>query len=162
VPYCFRFLPPSFPLVPVCSRMEESLCLSALRSQFYSVPAGGAFPHLHPSALHMQLPGARYPGEFSHTHSALAERYSNTHKYKTHTHTCTFPHMKLAERCYTHTCTRTHTVCTCTQTHISLQERHRLLTVIFLEHTPPCYHRHIMNTHQYTHQCVCVHPVVTY
>uniref|UniRef100_A0A8C7C806 Gse1 coiled-coil protein n=1 Tax=Oncorhynchus kisutch TaxID=8019 RepID=A0A8C7C806_ONCKI len=55
-------------------RMEESLCLSALRSQFYSVPAGGAFPHLHPSALHMQLPGARYPGEFSHTHSALAER----------------------------------------------------------------------------------------
>ncbi|CAB1313716.1 unnamed protein product [Coregonus sp. 'balchen'] len=57
-------------------RMEESLCLSALRSQFYSVPAGGAFPHLHPAALHMHLPGARYPGEFSHTHSALAERYN--------------------------------------------------------------------------------------
>ncbi|XP_070294737.1 genetic suppressor element 1-like, partial [Salvelinus sp. IW2-2015] len=55
-------------------RMEESLCLSALRSQFYSVPAGGAFSTLHPSALHMHLPGARYPGEFSHTHSALAER----------------------------------------------------------------------------------------
>ncbi|KAF7662922.1 hypothetical protein LDENG_00223140 [Lucifuga dentata] len=53
-------------------RMEESLCLSALRSQFYSVPAGGTFPPLHPSALHLHLPGARYPGELSHT--ALAER----------------------------------------------------------------------------------------
>ncbi|KAM3836127.1 genetic suppressor element 1-like, partial [Diretmus argenteus] len=53
-------------------RMEESLCLSALRSQFYSVPAGGAFPSLHPSALHLHLPGARYPGELNHT--ALAER----------------------------------------------------------------------------------------
>ncbi|KAM6961418.1 genetic suppressor element 1-like [Aplochiton taeniatus] len=54
------------------SRMEESLCLSALRSQFYSMPAGGAFPPLHPSALHMHLPGARYPGELTHT--VLAER----------------------------------------------------------------------------------------
>ncbi|KAM9854688.1 genetic suppressor element 1-like [Aulostomus maculatus] len=53
-------------------RMEESLCLSALRSQFYSVPAGGAFPPLHPSALHLHLPGTRYPGELNHT--ALAER----------------------------------------------------------------------------------------
>ncbi|KAM4619517.1 genetic suppressor element 1-like [Polymixia lowei] len=53
-------------------RMEESLCLSALRSQFYSVPAGGAFPPIHPSALHLHLPGARYPGELNHT--ALAER----------------------------------------------------------------------------------------
>lgn len=54
-------------------RMEESLCLSAaLRSQFYSVPGGGAFPPLHPSALHLHLPGGRYPGELSH--SALAER----------------------------------------------------------------------------------------
>ncbi|KAM3609683.1 uncharacterized protein V6R79_018466 [Siganus canaliculatus] len=53
-------------------RMEESLCLSALRSQFYSVPAGGAFPPLHPSALHLHLPGGRYPGELNHT--ALAER----------------------------------------------------------------------------------------
>ncbi|XP_036811959.1 genetic suppressor element 1-like [Oncorhynchus mykiss] len=55
-------------------RMEESLCLSALRSQFYSVPAGGAFSTLHPSALHMHVPGARYPGELSHTQSAIAER----------------------------------------------------------------------------------------
>uniref|UniRef100_A0A3Q1FU35 Gse1 coiled-coil protein n=1 Tax=Acanthochromis polyacanthus TaxID=80966 RepID=A0A3Q1FU35_9TELE len=53
-------------------RMEESLCLSALRSQFYSVPAGGAFPPLHPSALHLHLPGGRYPGELNHT--ALSER----------------------------------------------------------------------------------------
>ncbi|XP_071357772.1 genetic suppressor element 1-like isoform X2 [Trachinotus anak] len=53
-------------------RMEESLCLSALRSQFYSVPAGGTFPPLHPSALHLHLPGGRYPGELNHT--ALAER----------------------------------------------------------------------------------------
>uniref|UniRef100_H3C8Z7 Gse1 coiled-coil protein n=1 Tax=Tetraodon nigroviridis TaxID=99883 RepID=H3C8Z7_TETNG len=54
-------------------RMDESLCLSALRSQFYSVPGGGAFPPLHPSALHLHLPGGRYPPELSHT--ALAERF---------------------------------------------------------------------------------------
>ncbi|KAM4553283.1 genetic suppressor element 1-like isoform 1-T1 [Fundulus diaphanus] len=54
------------------SRMEESLCLSALRSQFYSVPAGGAFPPLHPSALQLHLPGGRYPGEINHT--AFSER----------------------------------------------------------------------------------------
>ncbi|KAF3854694.1 hypothetical protein F7725_022749 [Dissostichus mawsoni] len=53
--------------------MDESMCLSALRSQFYSVPGGGAFSHLHPSALHMHLPGGRYPGEMNHT-AALAER----------------------------------------------------------------------------------------
>ncbi|XP_077371777.1 genetic suppressor element 1-like isoform X2 [Festucalex cinctus] len=53
-------------------RMEESLCLSALRSQFYSVPAGGAFPPLHPTGLHLHLPGGRYPGELNH--SVLAER----------------------------------------------------------------------------------------
>ncbi|KAK2842145.1 hypothetical protein Q5P01_012345 [Channa striata] len=52
-------------------RMDESLCLSALRSQFYSVPAGGAFPPLHPSALHLHLPGGRYPSELN---TALAER----------------------------------------------------------------------------------------
>ncbi|XP_008310186.1 genetic suppressor element 1-like isoform X1 [Cynoglossus semilaevis] len=53
-------------------RIEESLCLSALRSQFYSGPAGGAFPPLHPSALHLHLPGSHYIGELKHT--ALAER----------------------------------------------------------------------------------------
>lgn len=59
-------------LASVCHRMEESLCLSALRSQFYSVPAGGAFSPIHPSALHLHLPGGRYPGELNHT--VLAER----------------------------------------------------------------------------------------
>uniref|UniRef100_A0A3Q3IQI0 Genetic suppressor element-like domain-containing protein n=1 Tax=Monopterus albus TaxID=43700 RepID=A0A3Q3IQI0_MONAL len=53
-------------------RIEEPLCLSALRSQFYSVPAGGTFPPLHPSALHLHLSGSRYPGELNHT--VLAER----------------------------------------------------------------------------------------
>ncbi|XP_017261512.1 genetic suppressor element 1 isoform X2 [Kryptolebias marmoratus] len=48
-------------------RMDESLCLSALRSQFYSVPAGGTFPPLHPSALQLHLSGGRYPGEMNHT-----------------------------------------------------------------------------------------------
>lgn len=59
-------------LIFFCHRMEESLCLSALRSQFYSVPAGGAFPPLHPSALHLHLPGGRYPADLNHT--ALSER----------------------------------------------------------------------------------------
>ncbi|XP_040024643.1 genetic suppressor element 1-like isoform X1 [Gasterosteus aculeatus] len=54
-------------------RMEESMCLSALRSQFYSVPGGGAFSPLHHSALHLHMPGGRYPGELNHT-AALAER----------------------------------------------------------------------------------------
>ncbi|XP_057692586.1 genetic suppressor element 1-like isoform X1 [Corythoichthys intestinalis] len=53
-------------------RMEESMCLSALRSQFYSMPGGGTFPPLHPSGLHLHLPGAHYPGELNH--SVLAER----------------------------------------------------------------------------------------
>ncbi|XP_051917592.1 genetic suppressor element 1-like isoform X1 [Hippocampus zosterae] len=53
-------------------RMEESLCLSGLRSQFYSMPPGGAFPPLHPSGLHFHLPGARYSAELNH--SLLAER----------------------------------------------------------------------------------------
>ncbi|XP_054589123.2 genetic suppressor element 1 isoform X1 [Nothobranchius furzeri] len=53
-------------------RMDESMCLSALRSQFYSVPAGGAFPPLHPSALQLHLPGGRYPGEMNH--AAFSER----------------------------------------------------------------------------------------
>uniref|UniRef100_A0A3B3Z095 Genetic suppressor element-like domain-containing protein n=1 Tax=Poecilia mexicana TaxID=48701 RepID=A0A3B3Z095_9TELE len=57
---------------PPAAMMEESLCLSALRSQFYSMPAGGAFPPLHPSALQLHLPGGRYPGEINHT--AFSER----------------------------------------------------------------------------------------
>ncbi|XP_068459491.1 genetic suppressor element 1-like isoform X1 [Clinocottus analis] len=54
-------------------RMEESMCLNALRSQFYSVPAGGGFSPLHHSALHLHMPGGRYPGELNHT-AVLAER----------------------------------------------------------------------------------------
>lgn len=77
--YIYTFMSDNLPLPPLTGlclsgrhRMEESLCLSALRSQFYSVPAGGTFPPLHPSALHLHLPGGRYPGELNHT--ALAER----------------------------------------------------------------------------------------
>uniref|UniRef100_A0AAY4B4J9 Genetic suppressor element-like domain-containing protein n=1 Tax=Denticeps clupeoides TaxID=299321 RepID=A0AAY4B4J9_9TELE len=46
-------------------RLDEALCLSALRSPFYQPPAGGALS-LHPSALHLPLPGVRYPGDLTH------------------------------------------------------------------------------------------------
>ncbi|KAF3688936.1 Genetic suppressor element 1 [Channa argus] len=60
-------------------RMDESLCLSALRSQFYSVPAGGTFPPLHPSALHLHLPGGRYPSELN---TVLAERLQMENEHR--------------------------------------------------------------------------------
>ncbi|XP_026859040.2 genetic suppressor element 1-like isoform X1 [Electrophorus electricus] len=47
-------------------RMDESLCLSALRSPYYQLPAGGALPSLHPSAAHLHLPGVRYPADLTH------------------------------------------------------------------------------------------------
>uniref|UniRef100_H3DR57 Gse1 coiled-coil protein b n=1 Tax=Tetraodon nigroviridis TaxID=99883 RepID=H3DR57_TETNG len=47
-------------------RLDDPFCLSALRSPFYSLPAGGALPPIHPSAVHMHLPGVRYPGDFTH------------------------------------------------------------------------------------------------
>ncbi|XP_051726961.1 genetic suppressor element 1 isoform X3 [Ctenopharyngodon idella] len=47
-------------------RMDDPFCLSALRSPFYPLPTGGALPPLHPSAVHMHLPGVRYPGDLSH------------------------------------------------------------------------------------------------
>lgn len=56
---CFSFLCFS-------PRMDDPFCLSALRSPFYSLPAGGALPPIHPSAVHMHLPGVRYPGDFTH------------------------------------------------------------------------------------------------
>lgn len=61
----------SFPLFFVLlqslsPRMDDPFCLSALRSPFYSLPAGGALPPIHPSAVHMHLPGVRYPGDFTH------------------------------------------------------------------------------------------------
>ncbi|XP_068595759.1 genetic suppressor element 1 [Brachionichthys hirsutus] len=61
-------------------RMDESLCLSALRSQFYSVPGGGTFPPLHPSALHLHLPGGPYPRELNHP--ALAERLQMENEFR--------------------------------------------------------------------------------
>lgn len=60
-------------MLPDCSsflcfspRMDDPFCLSALRSPFYSLPTGGALPPIHPSAVHMHLPGVRYPGDFTH------------------------------------------------------------------------------------------------
>jgi len=47
-------------------RMDDPFCLSALRSPFFQLPGGGALPPIHPSAVHMHLPGVRYPGDFTH------------------------------------------------------------------------------------------------
>lgn len=59
--------------------MDESYCLSALRSPFYPLPGPGSLPPLHPSAMHLHLPGVRYPPELSHSSlSALqSERISS-------------------------------------------------------------------------------------
>ncbi|XP_062442347.1 genetic suppressor element 1 isoform X2 [Rhea pennata] len=60
-------------------RMDDSYCLSALRSPFYPLPAPGSLPPLHPSAMHLHLSGVRYPAELSHSSlSALqSERMSS-------------------------------------------------------------------------------------
>ncbi|NXW52373.1 GSE1 protein, partial [Nyctiprogne leucopyga] len=60
-------------------RMDESYCLSALRSPFYPLPTPGSLPPLHPSAMHLHLSGVRYPPELSHSSlSALqSERISS-------------------------------------------------------------------------------------
>ncbi|XP_026569816.1 genetic suppressor element 1 isoform X1 [Pseudonaja textilis] len=60
-------------------RMDDSYCLSALRSPFYPIPTPGSLPHLHPSAMHLHLSGMRYPAELSHSSlSALqSERLSS-------------------------------------------------------------------------------------
>ncbi|KAJ6613771.1 hypothetical protein lerEdw1_015163 [Lerista edwardsae] len=59
-------------------RMDDSYCLSALRSPFYPIPTPGSLPPLHPSAMHLHLSGVRYPTELSHSSlSALqSERIS--------------------------------------------------------------------------------------
>ncbi|XP_062033358.1 genetic suppressor element 1 isoform X2 [Lepus europaeus] len=59
-------------------RMDDSYCLSALRSPFYPIPAPGSLPPLHPSAMHLHLSGVRYPPELSHSSLAAlhAERLS--------------------------------------------------------------------------------------
>ena len=61
----FSFSLSFFLLQSVSPRMDDPF-LSALRSPFYSLPAGGALPPMHPSAVHMHLPGVRYPGDFTH------------------------------------------------------------------------------------------------
>nr|XP_058901473.1 genetic suppressor element 1 isoform X3 [Kogia breviceps] len=55
-------------------RMDDSYCLSALRSPFYPIPTPGSLPPLHPSAMHLHLSGVRYPPELSH--SSLAALHS--------------------------------------------------------------------------------------
>lgn len=65
-------LAPTSPLLSY--RMEDSYCLSALRSPFYPIPAPGSLPPLHPSAMHLHLSGVRYPPELSH--SSLAALHS--------------------------------------------------------------------------------------
>ncbi|XP_029463912.1 genetic suppressor element 1 isoform X2 [Rhinatrema bivittatum] len=47
-------------------RMEDSYCLSALRSPFYPIPAPGSLPPLHHSAMHLHMSGVRYPAELTH------------------------------------------------------------------------------------------------
>ncbi|XP_069872993.1 genetic suppressor element 1-like isoform X1 [Dipodomys merriami] len=55
-------------------RMDDSYCLSALRSPFYPIPTPGSLPPLHPSAMHLHLSGVRYPPELAH--SSLAALHS--------------------------------------------------------------------------------------
>ena len=71
---------PSF--LSFANRMDDPFCLSALRSPFYQLQGGGGLPPLHPSAVHMHLPGVRYPGDLTHPSLSalqserLSERYS--------------------------------------------------------------------------------------
>ncbi|XP_069822416.1 genetic suppressor element 1 isoform X3 [Dendropsophus ebraccatus] len=48
-------------------RMEDSYCLSALRSPFYPLHSPGSLPPLHPSAMHLHLSGVRYPADLAHS-----------------------------------------------------------------------------------------------
>ena len=69
---CFAFASHSAP--SSLHRMDDSYCLSALRSPFYPIPTPGSLPPLHPSAMHLHLSGVRYPPELSH--SSLAALHS--------------------------------------------------------------------------------------
>lgn len=69
---CFAFA--SHPALSSLHRMDDSYCLSALRSPFYPIPTPGSLPPLHPSAMHLHLSGVRYPPELSH--SSLAALHS--------------------------------------------------------------------------------------
>ncbi|XP_056381492.1 genetic suppressor element 1 isoform X2 [Hyla sarda] len=48
-------------------RMDDSYCLSALRSPFYPLHSPGSLPPLHPSAMHLHLSGVRYPTDLAHS-----------------------------------------------------------------------------------------------
>ncbi|XP_040266662.1 genetic suppressor element 1 isoform X3 [Bufo bufo] len=48
-------------------RMEDSYCLSALRSPFYPLHSPGSLQPLHPSAMHLHLSGVRYPADLAHS-----------------------------------------------------------------------------------------------
>ncbi|XP_069758230.1 genetic suppressor element 1 [Narcine bancroftii] len=48
-------------------RVDDSYCLSALRSPFYPIATPSALPPLHPSAMNLHLPGMRFPAELSHS-----------------------------------------------------------------------------------------------
>ncbi|XP_075694413.1 genetic suppressor element 1 isoform X3 [Rhinoderma darwinii] len=48
-------------------RMDDSYCLSALRSPFYPLHSPGSLQPLHPSAMHLHLSGVRYPGDLAHS-----------------------------------------------------------------------------------------------
>ncbi|XP_067291866.1 genetic suppressor element 1 isoform X2 [Pseudorasbora parva] len=55
-------------------RMEDYYNLSALRSHYYPLPEGGALPALHPSAVHLPMPGVFYPPDI--THQSLSALHS--------------------------------------------------------------------------------------
>uniref|UniRef100_A0A8C6SJ64 Gse1 coiled-coil protein n=1 Tax=Neogobius melanostomus TaxID=47308 RepID=A0A8C6SJ64_9GOBI len=61
-------------------RMDDPFCLSALRSPFYQLPGGGALPPIHPSAVHMHLPGVRYPGDFTHPSLSALQSERSYHR----------------------------------------------------------------------------------
>ncbi|XP_016141079.1 genetic suppressor element 1-like [Sinocyclocheilus grahami] len=47
-------------------RMEDYYSLSALRSHYYPLPEGGTLQALHPSAVHLPMPGVFYPPDIAH------------------------------------------------------------------------------------------------
>uniref|UniRef100_A0A673HWR9 Genetic suppressor element 1-like n=1 Tax=Sinocyclocheilus rhinocerous TaxID=307959 RepID=A0A673HWR9_9TELE len=50
-------------------RMEDYYSLSALRSHYYPHPEGATLPALHPSAVHLPMPGVFYPPDITHQSS---------------------------------------------------------------------------------------------
>uniref|UniRef100_A0A671QU23 Genetic suppressor element 1-like n=1 Tax=Sinocyclocheilus anshuiensis TaxID=1608454 RepID=A0A671QU23_9TELE len=55
-------------------RMEDYYSLSALRSHYYPHPEGATLPALHPSAVHLPMPGVFYPPDI--THQSLSALHS--------------------------------------------------------------------------------------